>query len=190
MTDPSNSLGYEAAHYTDELEARIVRRLHAEAQSEQSRSELLRSTGIQDPELIDELSKMGITVDELITLRFIPLVLVAWAEDHADLDERQVVQAQAKQLGIREDSTAWLTLDTWLRKRPPGIGVDAWRRYIGDVIRKMSPKAAKRLIKLTEKQMTAVAKASGGHLGIGSVSQKESTMIARLVKTMSDAIKG
>ena len=53
----------------------------------------------------------------------------------------------------------------------------------------MSPNAAKRLIKLTEKQMTAVAKASGGHLGFGKVSDKENTMISRLVKTMTEGIK-
>ena len=178
----------ETAHFLDELEARIVQRLHVEATSDSSRTELLRSTGITDEKLLDDLSRMGITADELIALRFLPLIMVAWAEDHADLDERDVVKAQAKELGIREDSTAWLMLDTWLRKRPPGVGVDAWRRYTHEIFSKISPVASQRLIALTEKQMTAVAKASGGHLGFGKVSQKERVMIDRLVETMRSSM--
>ena len=67
----------ELAHYFDELEARIVQRLHAEATTDSARAELLRATGVEDPELIDELSKLGITVDELLALRLLPLVMVA-----------------------------------------------------------------------------------------------------------------
>jgi hypothetical protein len=177
------------ARYFDQIEARIMKRLHAEAMSDESRAELLRTTGIQDPQLIDELSKLGITADELIALRFFPLVMVAWAEDSADSDERHVVQAQAKRLGIREDSTAWIVLDTWLRTRPPGVGVDAWKRYTHGIFSRMSPMACERLIELTRAQMTSVAKASGGHFGIGKVSRKEHTMIDRLVTTMQNQMK-
>jgi hypothetical protein len=177
------------ARYFDQIEARIIKRLHAEAMSDESREELLRSTGIDDPQLIDELSKLGITVDELIALRFFPLVMVAWAEDNADVEERHVVQAQAGKLGIREDSTAWIVLDTWLRTPPPGIGVDAWKRYTHSVFSKMSTVACERLIELTRDQMTQVAKASGGHFGIGKVSGKERTMIDRLVETMRGQMK-
>lgn len=179
----------ETAHYFDQLEASIIKRLHAEAMTSQSRSELLKSTGIEDPELIDELSKLGISADELIVLRFFPLVMVAWAEDHADMEERHAIQAQAKQLGIRDDSTAWLLLDTWLRTPPPGIGVDAWKRYIHGILAKMSPRGKERLITLTERQMTKVAEASGGYFGFGKVSGKERTMIDRLVKTMRQQAK-
>jgi hypothetical protein len=179
----------ETVRYLDQLEAHIVKRLHAEAMSEKSRAELLRSTGVEDPQLVDELSKLGITADELVALRLFPLVMVAWAEDHADLEEREAIQAEASTLGIRGDSTAWMVLDTWLRKRPPGLGVDAWKRYTHNVISRMSPAAISRLIKLTEKQMIHVAKASGGHLGFGKVSHKERTMIDRLVATMKQQSK-
>lgn len=188
VNEEPSAQNLELAHYYDELEARIVHRLHTEASSEEARGELLRSTGVDDPQLINELSKLGITADELIALRLFPLVMVAWAEDHADLDEREAIRAEAEQLGICEDSTAWMMLDTWLRKRPPGLGVDAWKRYTHGTFQKMTPKSIEHLIELTEKQMTAVAKASGGHLGFGKVSRKESTMIERLVKTMREQV--
>ncbi|MCS7465257.1 hypothetical protein NZK35_01055 [Stieleria sp. ICT_E10.1] len=186
MSDEPATPKSQAAHYFAELEARIVQRLHAEAGSEASRAALVRSTGVEDAKLIEELSKLGITADELICLRFIPLVLVAWAEDHADSEEREVIQTQAAKLGIREDSTAWLVLETWLQKQPPGLGIDAWKRYTHGILKKMSRNAANRLIHLTEKQMITVAKASGGHLGVGKVSHKESTMINRLLTIMHE----
>ena len=76
-----------------------------------------------------------------------------------------------------------------MRRRPPGLGVDAWKRYTRNILAKVSPKMAQRLIELARTQMTAVAKASGGHLGFGKVSRKERTMIDRLVATMKQQAK-
>lgn len=179
----------EAARYFGELEAHIIKRLHSEAETESARAELLRSTGVHDEALVDELARMGITAHEVITLRMFPLVLVAWAEDDTDAQEREIIEGYAKQLGVREDSTAWIVLDSWMRRRPPGLGVDAWKRYTRNILAKVSPKMAQRLIELTRTQMTTVAKASGGHLGFGKVSRKERTMIDRLVATMKQQAK-
>ncbi|WP_182866796.1 hypothetical protein [Stieleria mannarensis] len=186
MTDDPSTPTHETARYFAELEARIVQRLHAEAGSAEARAALVRSTGVEDPRLIDELCKLGITADELICLRFIPLVLVAWAEDSADAEEREAIHAEAKKLGIGEDSTAWLVLETWLQKRPPGLGVDAWKRYTRGIMKKLTLNAANRLIHLTEKQMIAVAKASGEGADLGKVSHKESLMIDRLLTIMHE----
>ena len=58
MNSEPSSKKLETAHYFDELEARIVQRLHAEAKSDESRAELLRNTGVEDPQLLDELSRL------------------------------------------------------------------------------------------------------------------------------------
>ncbi len=184
-----DELQLEAAHYFDQLEADIIKRLHREAETAQSRCELLHSTGAHDSDLVDELSRLGITAHEVIILRFLPLVLVAWAEDVADPKEQKVVTGYAERLGVKEDSTAWIVLDTWLRGRPPGLTVDAWKRYTRNILAKVSAKNAERLIELTRRQMTDVAKASGGHLGFGKVSRKERTMIDRMVAIMRQQAK-
>lgn len=170
--------------YFDGLEEMVVKKLHQEVQTKQGRAELIRSTGVEDPNLIAELTHLGITADGLIALRLFPLAMVAWAEDLVDKEERETVLAEALRLGIREDTTAWILLDHWLRKPLPGLGVDAWRRYTHGIFSKMSPIAVKRLVKLTRKQMEAVAKASGGHFGFGKVSKKEQLLIERLTETM------
>ena len=174
-------------HFFDDLEEMIVQRLHQETMTEAGREELIRSIGIDDPKLIDELVRLGITADGFVSLRLFPLVLVAWAEDSADVRERATVMREAAGIGIQEDSTAWVLLDSWLKKRPPGIGVDAWRRYTHDIFDRMSAEAIERFIELTKNQMTSVAKASGGHLGFGRVSKKERIIIDKLVSAMRDS---
>lgn len=171
-------------HFFHDLEDQIFQRLRNEASSPQGREELLRATGIHDNRLLDELSRLGITADGLMALRLFPLVLVAWAEANADANERDAVMAQAVGLGIGEGTTAWILLDRWLTKHPPGLGVDAWRRYTHQMFIHMSDVAQQRLIDLTEKQMTEVAKASGGYFGFGKLSAREKAVIHQVIESM------
>ncbi|MGB7348027.1 MAG: hypothetical protein WBD20_27630 [Pirellulaceae bacterium] len=174
----------ETARYFVALEHEVLRRLRREAASDEGREALLRTTGIHDPALITELGRLGITADALIALRLFPLVLVAWAENGVDQNERQAVMAEAANLGMTVGSTAWIVLEQWLIKQPPGLCVDAWRRYTHDMFEDMTPQMQERLIELTESQMTAVAKSSGGHLGIGKVSKREAATIHQVVTAM------
>ena len=173
-----------------DLEDMIVDRLHSEAETEQGHAELVRSTGIQDKQLIAELVDLGITAQGLMALRLLPLVLVAWAEDRVDEQERIKVMAEANRLGIQEGSVAAVLLHEWLRKMPHGECVDAWKRLMHGIFQEMSEVAQNKLIDATEQQMTAVAKASGGHLGIGKVSTKERQMIAGLTLALRKQMKG
>ncbi|SMP42777.1 hypothetical protein SAMN06265222_101840 [Neorhodopirellula lusitana] len=171
--------------FFQEMEEQILGRLQREAKSPEGREELLRATGIKDAHLLDELGKLGITVDGLLALRLFPLVLVAWAEANADAKERDVVMREAVRTGIDEDSAAWVLLDQWLVKRPPGLGVDAWKRYTHGVFQKMSAMSRKRLVELTKEQMNEVAKASGGHLGFGRISSREKAVIRQVIEAMN-----
>lgn len=184
MKRPQLDPQLQTARYFDTLEDQIVSRLHQEAETDEARASLLRATGIRDPRLIDELTKMGITADVLIALRLLPLVLVAWAGDRTDAKEQEAIRDEATSLGILEGSEAWVVLENWLRRRPPGISVDAWKRYTQNTLSQMSPSSANRLIELTRRQMTVVARASGGVLGFGKISAKEREMIDRLIKVM------
>ncbi len=178
------------AYYFGEVEKMILKRLHAEAESDDGRAELMRSTGMDDPQLIDELCQLGVTAEGLIAMRLFPLVMVAWAEERVDGAERVAVMKEAANLGIVETSVAGVLLDSWLQTSPRGISVDAWKRYVRGMMQSMTPLARQKLIQLAERQMLAVAKASGGHFGIGSVSKAERVMIHKLVEVMQEQAKG
>jgi hypothetical protein len=177
-------------HFFAETEKMILSRLRASANTAEERAELVRSTGINDKQLIDELAQLGITAEGVLALRLLPLVLVAWAQNHVDDDEHAAVMAEASRLGIMEDSVAGLLLDAWMRKLPPSKSVDAWKRYMHGIFEKMSPPAREKLINATHDQMTAVAKASGGHLGIGKVSKQEKRMIDGLMLSLRHQAPG
>lgn len=166
------------------LENEVAQRIRVEAASDAGREGLLRSTGIHDDVLLAELGKLGITADGLVALRLFPLVLVAWAEDNVDAKERAAVMDEATKLGITDGSTARILLHQWLAQKPPGLGVDAWRRYTKEIFKGMSAAGRGRLITLTHSQMTAVARASGGFLGLGKVSGKEQAIIHQVLTAM------
>ncbi|MCG8650092.1 MAG: hypothetical protein MI861_09675 [Pirellulales bacterium] len=177
--------GIRADHFFEELEEQIVQKLREEAMTDEGRAKLIEETGVDDPVLVDELIQLGITADGLIALRLYPLVQVAWAGEAVDDAERREVMGCAIRLGIQEESVPWLLLNTWLKKRPSAMGMDAWKRYTRDIFAQMSEVAIRRLIQLTHQQMMDVAKASGGYLGIGKVSKQEREMIARLTSIMN-----
>lgn len=179
---------YETDHFFEQLEDFVVDRLRHIADSPESRQELVRCTGIDDPALIQELADLGITPDGLIALRLLPLVLVAWAEERVDAEERQAILDEAYRLGIVEDSVPWILLDSWLRKPPTRLGIDAWKRYTSGVLHSMSTQMALRLIETTQRQMTLVAKASGGHFGFGKISKREQHVIDEVTQQLKSQL--
>jgi hypothetical protein len=186
MNSPEKRLTRAAAtdHFFADLEDRIIQRLHESSATTAGREELIRDTGIQDMVLIEELVRLGVTSDGVVAMRLLPLVLVAWAESGPDDNERNTVMKAAEEINIPRDSTPWILLRDWLKHRPMSVSIDAWKRYTTEFMSRISRAAAHQLVDVTEAQMMAVAKASGGILGFGSVSHKERDVINRVIADM------
>jgi len=166
--------------YLEQINAALVHRLIVEARSEQAREALAHAVGIDDDTLLAELAELGFVKQTLITLRLMPLVLVAWADNEVDAKERDVILEAARRLGIRKDTDAFVILNHWLKHKPPAQMTDAWKRYICGLLKGFGVAPRRRLIENVHSQMLAVANASGGLLGVGRVSSKERTTIALL----------
>jgi hypothetical protein len=175
----------EEAFFRD-VDAMIMQRLRSEADSPDASSTLMQSTGLRDPILIDELCQLGVSAEGLIAMRLVPLVLVAWADNVVNEAERETVLAQAHKVGVVDGSVASVLLEHWLNQRPPSKIIDAWKRYMSSELAAMSKAAKKRLIALMEAQMTAVAEASGGHLGMGKTSQTEQQLIEMMTRVLRE----
>ncbi|MCC9601737.1 hypothetical protein LOC67_14350 [Stieleria sp. JC731] len=173
-----------------ELEEQLFKRLKIEATSDQSHELLKHHAGLKDEVLLSELSNLGITPESLIVMRLLPLVLVAWAERGVDSKEHAAVLDIARQFGIDDWSVAFVLLDHWLQHRPPAECYDAWCRYMKEVTKQMSPASRASLIDILEQQMTAVAKASGGYIGLGKVSKQERQTIERLIAVLRHQMPG
>ena len=167
------------------VDAQLLARLKAEAGSKAGREELIRKTGVNDQILVDELVRQGITAEGLVAMRMIPLVLIAWADREVTEQERKTVLDHAHEMGIQENEVPHMLLEHWLNIRPsPELG-DAWRRYTLDLMENMNPSDRESYVCELKREMTPVAKASGGILGIGKISQSEHS----LINTMLEAIE-
>lgn len=170
--------------YFDQMKDTLVDRMIVEAHSDHARAELVRATGICDDELLQELADLGFVKHTLVTLRLMPLVMVAWSDHSVDDKQRQVIYEAARKLGIRKDTDPYVMLEHWLENKPPRIMLDAWKRYICGLMSGLGLAPRRRLIENLKKQMLTVAAASGGFLGFGRVSSKEKETIEAMVKTL------
>ncbi|MEM9826459.1 MAG: hypothetical protein AAF958_07710 [Planctomycetota bacterium] len=170
--------------YFAQLEEQIVDRFKANASQTSSRDELSVHTGIKDPVLLEEIIELGIPPEGLIAFRIYPLVMVAWASEGVDANEREAIRRVASRLGISSESVARILVDHWTRRPPPKLCMDAWKRYCRHLFSKMSHQSAQQLIDLTRTQMQEIAGASGGILGFNKTSNKEALRIKQMIDEM------
>ncbi|HAY79658.1 MAG TPA: hypothetical protein DCY79_07620 [Planctomycetaceae bacterium] len=151
----------------------------------ETKSALAAMTGIQDPAVIDELFAAGISTDTLAAFSLVPLVAVAWADGSVALEEREAILKAAANEGIQTESNAGKLLQDWLVDTPPDDLLATWKDYASGVKASVSNKAQKRIAGDVLGRARAVAKAAGGILGIGSISESEEKVLEELSAVLS-----
>ncbi|XZE53838.1 hypothetical protein SH139x_005610 [Planctomycetaceae bacterium SH139] len=167
------------------VDAKLLEDLKRSAASEEMRTDLIRRTGIQDETLINELIHQGVTSEGLVALRLIPMVMVAWADRHVTEAEHKTILDEAAKQGIEVGSIAHRSLEAWLQLKPESELIDAWERYTKELLSGMGPAARQAFSSELQEELMAVAKASGGVLGFGAVSDAESQVIDRVMKIVA-----
>jgi hypothetical protein len=180
---------YSSAHrkameseFFDNLDDAYVEPLQAHATSEARRRDLISRSGIRDQRLIDELIRLQITPESLIAVRLIPLVMVAWSDGEITEEERSSVRVEAAKLGIGEATIPGKLLDAWLKTRPRREMANAWKRYAHLLMASMSSEMCEVYISELDREMKAIARASGGKMGIGKISEEEQIVIERFTR--------
>ena len=160
---------------------RLMARLNELKAVEANREALAKASAISKPEVLDKLLQLGIRAETIAALSIVPLVEVAWADGTLDPKERGVILDRARESGVAAGSTAYSLLETWLERRPDPKLLDAWTHLVRGIRDELGPEEAARLKAGLLDQARAVARASGGVLGIGAkVSCAEAAMLARL----------
>ena len=160
---------------------RLMARLNELKAVEANREALAKASAISKPEVLDKLLQLGIRAETIAALSIVPLVEVAWADGTLDPKERGVILDRARESGVAAGSTAYSLLETWLERRPDPKLLDAWTHLVRGIRDELGPEEAARLKAGLLDQARAVARASGGVLGMGAkVSGAEAAMLARL----------
>ncbi len=169
--------------YFQQKDQQLLEKLKKELLQQESLQALERASGIKDAAVLERLSAIGISAESLAALGLIPLVAVAWADDHLDDGEKQAVLQAADISGIDKDSTAHQLLESWLAKKPDSDYLTAWEAYIGQLRGQLDSPTFEQLKLHIVTRAEDVAKAAGGFLGLGSkISGREQAMLDRLAK--------
>lgn len=166
----------------------LIGRLQTQADSEEAKARLSKATGLNDEKLINQLASLGVTPAGLMAVQMVPLVLIAWADHGVDDKERRLVMKRAKRFGVSERSEASALLDHWLDHRPPPLLLDTWKRFIRHELSSMPTKSRRKLVEMTQEQIRAVARCSGGFFGFGSISANEQKLIRVIHKVLNDCL--
>ena len=101
-------------------------------------------------------------------MSLLPLCEVAWADGAISSRERDAVLKAAEQHGITSGSPARALLEHWLAPQPELNIMTAWKEYIAAIVSRLPQDRAVQLGEEIMGRARAIAKTSGGILGMGA----------------------
>jgi hypothetical protein len=143
--------------------------------------------GIKDPELADKLKAAGYTADTVRALFIIPLVQVAWADNHMEPEERDEIMNLIGKRGIESGSEAYKLVQGWLDNEPTDTAYSQGLELLRPMIEESKQLDAD-MMNWVVTACTKVAEATGGlfNTGLGgSVSKHEAEVIQKVTKRLS-----
>lgn len=156
------------AFFASEYDAKLTAHVRQSIKPHHPTSALAAVSGIDDQELLRDLSDTGIRPETFAALSLLPLCEVAWADGDITSKEKDAILAAAAQHGIEPASPARALLETWLAVRPELKMMDAWKEYIAALASRLPPDRAQKLSEEILGRARSIAATSGGILGFGA----------------------
>jgi tellurite resistance protein len=166
--------------YFRKQDQELIERLRTASAAEKARRELDAATGLHDPELLKDLERLGFTAETASLLPLIPVLQVAWAEGHVTPAERALILDLAGHRGVVTDSPAGRQLAAWLAHAPAPSVFTGAMRLINAMLEAGSPVGGTLTAEDLDQYCERIAHASGGILGIGSVSSAERAVLEQI----------
>lgn len=183
-TQNPDSLSERGRSMEDEFfrreDAKLIEKLRALKNAETTREQLAKATGITSKDVLDKLMALKIGGETAAALSVLPFVEVAWADGSLDPKERAALIEHAKTKGFAPGTTEYALLEEWLTKRPEARFFAAWTQLVHGLCEKLNANEIAQLRTTLVDRAKSVAQASGGILGLGSVSGPEAAMIKKL----------
>jgi hypothetical protein len=184
MVDDQKILGERGRALEEEFfrkeDQRLTAKLRELKAKEASREELSRISGIKNTAILDRLVELGIHAETLVGLSIVPLAEVAWADGAIDAKEEQAILDRAAKSGVTPGSSNHDLLKSWLERRPEPRLLTAWIHMVQGINENLTAEQVEALRAGLVERVQAVARASGGVLGVSKVSSAEAEMIRQL----------
>lgn len=168
----------------EEFFARRERALRERARIERRRAgkkrQIAERCGIKDEVLLEQLASLDLHDEAIPALAVLPLAEIAWADGFVDDAERRAVLQAARAAGVGETDEARRQLEAWLEHEPAPITFDLARSFVGQTCGSLAPALRDAVRDEFLDHARSVATASGGILGLGSVSASEGHVLKRV----------
>lgn len=165
--------------YFAKLDASLLQKKREEMSREKAHSDLKEQLFFSD-ETISELLDIDVDVHTLRVVTLIPLIQVAWADHELSREEVEAILRAAHHEGIEEGSHEHELLEEWLSDEPDTELFTAWQNFIHEKSRYLPKKEAIALREYVLEAATKIARASGGFLGFGAISEEESDTLTQI----------
>ena len=168
--------------FFSEFDQELIDEIHQDRETKHSIDDLKAAIGYYDNEgLVEHLHAIGLTPSSLASIKFVPLIQVAWADDSIEEGERIAILTFASDKGITPNSISYKILKSWLHSKPSNLVWDTWLEYIKEL--RAHPELSRTIQELhheTTQLAKEVASSSGGLLGFASVSDVEKKVLSDL----------
>jgi hypothetical protein len=104
--------------YFHQQDARLIAKLRQKAQLSEIAHVLAEKLHADEPELLERIRKLGVTLNTGSAFILAPLVEVAWIDGDVSHAERDTILQIAKQRGVTSGSADYHQLLDWLAHRP------------------------------------------------------------------------
>jgi hypothetical protein len=148
--------------------------------SQKSREELRKASGMSDDAVLDRLVTLGLKANTIAALSLVPLIAVAWADGTIQDNERTAILQGAHGKGLEQGTDGYDLLQTWLAKKPSEDLFTAWEAYIKALAAQLNDEQNRLLKNQIVGFAKMVAAAAGGILGFGKVSGDEEKILNRI----------
>ena len=178
----------EAAYFRQQ-DAKLLETLRERAPLDQIAAALGEKLQVENPDLLERVRTLGLTVETAPALFLTPLVQVAWVDGSVSNQEIEAVLRLAQARGIEPDSAIAGQLVAWLQERPSDSVFDAGLEVIKYGFAVLPEGEREDRIKRVVEACHEVASVSGGGLakvlGLGSsVSAIEASMLDTINSTL------
>jgi len=160
--------------------ARLLQQLKEKEAKAAKRQAFKEIANFENEQLIDALIELEIEPHEVAALALVPLVVVAWADGEIQSKEREAIIKAAEEGGIEPGSENHQLLENWLTCKPSRELMKIWAVYAREIEARLDSVTGQALKERVMSRTTDIAKAAGGFLGIGAISDSEQRVLDEL----------
>ncbi len=167
-----------------EIEQRnaLRKKLAKNAAELEEQRKIAATTGTNDLELADRISKLGFDGDSARVFDLLPLIHVAWADGTIQKGERAAILRVLEARGVEPGSEAFTIVESLLEERP----TDAFMNESLAVLRELVAHTDNRSKSILD-LCVEVASSAGGFLGLGAkVSDDEREVILEVAASLGE----